>query len=214
MCQATNPHCFGCLQVVWAVRHSHIGDAFFDLDAAAFLCTQLPQARSPAHSSIAEDCSAQHSAVQHSEIDGSAAQRPHAVPTRPHKEPNSVQRQAKNVETQELTATQAPTAFADNSATQDSADEQADSAAQSSAEGLDFAQVPESSQHQLPQRTRQQRRGTRRRTDKKPSPCPEDQPDLNHVGSDIDSKVKAEQVCDRCLSFSSSSDLLVHRIFW
>lgn len=29
-------------QVVWAVRHGHIGDAFFDLDAAAFLCSQLP----------------------------------------------------------------------------------------------------------------------------------------------------------------------------
>ncbi len=35
------------VQVIWAVQHKHIGDAFFDLDAAAFLCSQLPVA-SPA----------------------------------------------------------------------------------------------------------------------------------------------------------------------
>ena len=37
----------GHLQVIWAVKHSHIGDAFFDLDAAAFLCTQIPNSGHP-----------------------------------------------------------------------------------------------------------------------------------------------------------------------
>ena len=31
----------GALQVVWAVKHSHICDAFLDADAAAFLATKL-----------------------------------------------------------------------------------------------------------------------------------------------------------------------------
>lgn len=29
------------MQVVWVARHSHIGDAFFDLDAAEFLLDEL-----------------------------------------------------------------------------------------------------------------------------------------------------------------------------
>jgi hypothetical protein len=29
------------VQVVWVARHSHIGDAFFDLDAAEFLLDEL-----------------------------------------------------------------------------------------------------------------------------------------------------------------------------
>ena len=83
---ALHSQCLGSVQVVWAVKHSHIGDAFFDLDAAAFLSTQLPQARSPAHSSEAQDLSAQHSALK-----GSAAQRARAGPPKPQKEPNPVQ---------------------------------------------------------------------------------------------------------------------------
>ena len=38
-------------QIIWAVKHSHIGDAFFDLDAAAFLCTQLPNTSTAARTS-------------------------------------------------------------------------------------------------------------------------------------------------------------------
>ena len=34
----------GELQVVWVMKQDHIGDAFFDLDAAAFLLTQLERA--------------------------------------------------------------------------------------------------------------------------------------------------------------------------
>ena len=197
-----NSRGFDLVQVVWAVKHSHIGDAFFDLDAAAFLCTQLPQARSPAQSSETQDPSAQHSAAQHSAVDGSVAQRSDAAPVRPPTEPNSVQRQAENVATQEVVAAQASSACAGNLATLDSADQTADSAAQNSAEGLDFAQDPDHSQHQLPQRARQQRRGMHRHTDRKPEPGPEDQPDLNHAGSRIESNVKAEQVCDFLTSSS------------
>ncbi|KAA6429030.1 MAG: hypothetical protein FRX49_01140 [Trebouxia sp. A1-2] len=40
-------HALSAVEVIWAVKHKHIGDAFFDLDAAAFLCSQLPDA-SPA----------------------------------------------------------------------------------------------------------------------------------------------------------------------
>lgn len=29
------------MQVVWVARHSHIGDAFFDLDAAEYLLDEL-----------------------------------------------------------------------------------------------------------------------------------------------------------------------------
>lgn len=35
------------------VKHQHIGDAFFDLDAAAFLCSQLPSASSAMRDSAA-----------------------------------------------------------------------------------------------------------------------------------------------------------------
>lgn len=31
------------VQVVWSLKHGHIGDAFFDLDAAAFLLTEMAQ---------------------------------------------------------------------------------------------------------------------------------------------------------------------------
>ena len=193
-------HCFDCVQVVWAVKHSHIGDAFFDLDAAAFLCTQLPQAQSPAQRSEAQASSAQHLAAQHSATNASAAQRSHAAPVRSQKEPNSVQLQAENVATQEDTAAQVTSACAGNLRTLDSADEQADSAAPNSAESLDTAQDPDHSQHQLPQRTWQQRRGMRRCTDRKFEPGPQDQPDLNHTQSKPVSKVEAEQVCALCLT--------------
>ena len=36
------------VQVVWAVKHAHVGDAFFDLDAAQFLLTQMPHTQ-PGH---------------------------------------------------------------------------------------------------------------------------------------------------------------------
>ena len=189
-------HGFVYVQVVWAVKHSHIGDAFFDLDAAAFLCTQLPQTRSPAQSSEALEHSAQHSAAQHSATNGSAAQRSHAGPVKNHKEQKSVHHQAEKVATQDVIAAQAPSACADNSATLDSTEEQTDSTAQNSADGLDFAQDPDHSQHQLPQRARQQRRGMHRRTDRKSTSGEEDQADLNHAESKTESELKAEQVCD------------------
>lgn len=52
------------MQVIWTVKHTHIGDAFFDLDAAAFLCTQLPQASSSAQSSGPQPSAAQEVAAQ------------------------------------------------------------------------------------------------------------------------------------------------------
>ena len=33
------------MQVVWVMKQEHIGDAFFDLDAAAFLLMQLDHAK-------------------------------------------------------------------------------------------------------------------------------------------------------------------------
>ena len=59
------------VQVIWAVKHKHIGDAFFDLDAAAFLCSQLPAA-SPA----SQDSPALPSAAQASAACSSAPQPP------------------------------------------------------------------------------------------------------------------------------------------
>lgn len=38
--------------MIWAVRHGHIGDAFFDLDAAAFLCSQLPNIQPAAATAV------------------------------------------------------------------------------------------------------------------------------------------------------------------
>eukprot|EP00891_Asterochloris_glomerata_P002918 jgi/Astpho2/2918/fgenesh1_pg.00050_%23_160_t len=35
-------HSLRGVEVVWAVKHAHVGDAFFDLDAAQFLLTQMP----------------------------------------------------------------------------------------------------------------------------------------------------------------------------
>ena len=62
------------VQVIWAVKHKHIGDAFFDLDAAAFLYSQLPVAspasqdsptsNSPALSSVPQASAACSSAPQ------------------------------------------------------------------------------------------------------------------------------------------------------
>ena len=222
---------------MWAVKHSHIGDAFFDLDAAAFLCTQLQHARSPAHSSEAQD-----STIQRSPVEGSAEQQAPAGPARPHKEPSPMPRQAdddvldsvpdqlmihddschspqahhttstlcssaarnsvsqgsaaEDSATQEVSAAQKPSACADVSATHDSADEQAYSAAQTSTEGLNSPQDPNHSQHQLPQRSRQQRRGKHRRTDKN-SKCQDDQPDPSQA--EPESKVKAERVCNLCI---------------
>ncbi len=34
-------HALRALEIVWAVRNNHIGDAFFDLDAAAFLFSEI-----------------------------------------------------------------------------------------------------------------------------------------------------------------------------
>ena len=34
-------HALRGVEVVWAVRNAHIGDAFFDLDAAAFLFSEI-----------------------------------------------------------------------------------------------------------------------------------------------------------------------------
>lgn len=51
-------HALSGLEVIWVVKHKHIGDAFFDLDAAAFLCTQLPSASSTPHDSAAPKHSA------------------------------------------------------------------------------------------------------------------------------------------------------------
>lgn len=230
------------MQVVWAVKHSHIGDAFFDLDAAAFLCTQLPQADSPAQSSADQASTVQHSAAEHSAAECSASHRLSA--TGAHKKPSALQHGAgaplldsvpdklmtqhdschapqshqtvlqssavkkplsrsSAVEasaSQEVSAGQTTSACANNSATPDSADEQAASPAQDSAEDKSSAQDPSYSQQQLPQRTRQQRRGLRRRTDGKSTSGQEDQPDLSHG-------VKVEQVCDLCLAHPSCFSL-------
>lgn len=40
-----NPTWLWRWQIVWAVKHGHIGDAFFDLDAAAFLLRELQYER-------------------------------------------------------------------------------------------------------------------------------------------------------------------------
>jgi len=37
-----------CVNITWVVRHGHIGDAFFDIDAAHFLLEQLQRNRSTA----------------------------------------------------------------------------------------------------------------------------------------------------------------------
>lgn len=47
------------------VKHKHIGDAFFDLDAAAFLCSQLPSASSAMRDSAAPQHSASPAATSH-----------------------------------------------------------------------------------------------------------------------------------------------------
>lgn len=225
------------MQVVWAVKHSHIGDAFFDLDAAAFLCTQISQARPPAQTSHAQD-----STIRHSPVEGSTVQRSPAGQTKAHKQPSPMQRQADNAvldvvpgrvmtyddschspkshyptstlhssaarnpvcqgpagegsATQEVSAAKTSSACASNSATLHSADELADSAAQASAEGPNLPQDMSPSQHQLPQRSRQQRRGKHRRTDRS-SAHQEDQ--LGPSQAEPESKVKAKQVCDLCI---------------
>ncbi len=51
------------VQVIWAVKHKHIGDAFFDLDAAAFLCGQLPVASPASQDSLALPSAPQASAA-------------------------------------------------------------------------------------------------------------------------------------------------------
>ncbi|DBB05673.1 hypothetical protein WJX77_005847 [Trebouxia sp. C0004] len=56
-------HALSGLQVIWAVKHKHIGDAFFDLDAAAFLCSQLPVASPASHDSPALSSAPQVSAA-------------------------------------------------------------------------------------------------------------------------------------------------------
>ena len=39
-------HALQSVEVVWALKHSHIGDAFFDYDAAGFLKTELERSQS------------------------------------------------------------------------------------------------------------------------------------------------------------------------
>ena len=49
-------HALRTVQLVWAMRNSHIGDAFFDLDAAAFLFSEIESnanaASRPSHGSL------------------------------------------------------------------------------------------------------------------------------------------------------------------
>ncbi|KAL3142264.1 hypothetical protein ABBQ38_002606 [Trebouxia sp. C0009 RCD-2024] len=246
-------HTLTGIEVVWAIKHTHIGDAFFDLDAAAFLCTQLSQASSPAQSSQAQSSAAQHStaqssqahssAAQHSAAEAPAAQGSHAGLPRPQKETVPPQRHADHplhdcgpaqvtacqqshshisqqpnlaVPTGQSTTVKDPvpqTSAAQDSLTQEYPAAQASPAADpplvgSALEQIDSAAVSSygcstsaqdsgvSAQQQLPQRTRQQRRGKHRHTDREGVPCPEgshDQPDLCHADAKPEPVIEAAQ---------------------
>lgn len=51
--------------VVWSMRHGHAGDAFFDLDAAAFLLTRMQELRS-APADVMQPDGSTHSSSTHS----------------------------------------------------------------------------------------------------------------------------------------------------
>ena len=236
---------FAVMQVVWAVKHRHIGDAFFDLDAAAFLCTHLPQASTAAQSFQAQTLAAQHSAAETPVAQGS-----HAGLPRPQKKKTApLQHHAGHLlhdsgPTQVITCQESPshalqqpncaaptvqsTIVKDpapqSSAAQDSLNQQrpaaqalpaSDSPIVNSA--VDQVDLPAqnsydecstsaqdsglNAQRQLPQRTRQQRRGKHRHrhTDTEYVPSPvgsKDQPDLCHAETRLEPVVKAQQVCD------------------
>lgn len=67
------------VQVKWTVKHMHIGDAFFDLDAAAFLCTRSPHAVTATQSTSAQSSEAEASETQDSEPEQAADTVPHAA---------------------------------------------------------------------------------------------------------------------------------------
>lgn len=51
------------VDIVWAIKHNHIGDAYFDSDAASFLFTELGQNPQVVQKDMAEDCAASASMV-------------------------------------------------------------------------------------------------------------------------------------------------------
>jgi hypothetical protein len=62
LCRSICRHALRTVKLVWAMRNSHIGDAFFDLDAAAFLFSEIESnasaASHPSHGSL--DLQVQH----------------------------------------------------------------------------------------------------------------------------------------------------------
>ncbi|KAL3152549.1 hypothetical protein ABBQ32_001576 [Trebouxia sp. C0010 RCD-2024] len=231
-------HTLTGIEVVWAVKHTHIGDAFFDLDAAAFLCTHLPQASSPP-SSQAQSSAAQHSAAEAPLAQGSPAGLPtpqtkSAVQQRDVDHPlhDIASAEAKTCQESQSHILQQPnhaaatvgpsttatdpipqTSAAQDSPTQDlpaaqalpatdlpmvgTVVEQVDSAAPNShgcSTSVQDSTV--SAQHQLPQRSRHQRRGKHRHTGTQGVPslvCSCDQPNLCHAGTKPEPVIDAQQ---------------------
>ncbi len=201
------------VQVVWAVKHKHIGDAFFDLDAAAFLCGQLPVA-SPA----SQDSPALPSAPQASAACSSAPQ----PTTESQQNPPGQTRQGKHLHsgmTHHDSPAQAPSP-PDSAALSSAGQIPAHSSAQASTAA---SSLPQTSARQAtsttgaaeadhnsedaaargeaqPQRSRHQRRGKQKR-------CPgPQQSQQNPQGSDnkqpAEATIKTQQVCSLMSAFA------------
>jgi len=213
------------VQVIWAVKHKHIGDAFFDLDAAAFLCSQLPVASPASQDSAASISPALPSALQASAACSSALQ-----PTAESQQQNppGQTRQGKHLHSGMThhdspaqvpsppdsaalsSAGQTPSAALNPAHNSARASTAANSLPQTSARQATSTAGAAEADHRphdaaaraepQPQRSRHQRRGKQKR-------CPEpQQPKQNAQGSDnkqpADAIIKTQQVCSIMTAFA------------
>ncbi len=169
------------MQVIWTVKHKHIGDAFFDLDAAAFLCTQLPTASSAAQISESQQAAEPVHIHSNGHMDHATSDSQPSV---------TFQHLAAHDPATHTSAAQEPSD--DRSETQASAARQ--SPAHSSGAESQQRQAGRAGAEQLPQRCRQQRRGTQRHATQEES-RPESSDGIGHKGlSHSKSTVKESQV--------------------
>jgi len=212
------------VQVIWAVKHKHIGDAFFDLDAAAFLCSQLPGA-SPA----SQDSPTLPSAPQPSAACSSA---PQSTAESQQQHPTGQTRQGKHLHSgmthrdspAQVPSPQDSAALSSAGQTPSVTLHPAHSSAQASTAAIS---LPQASARQAtsttdaaeadlrsedaaargeaqPQRSKHQRRGKQKR-------CPEpEQPQQISQGSDnkqpAEATIKTQQVCSFLTAFAFHYD--------